>query len=500
MKHSIIKVWVALCLLVCSADGMAQYLRSGYFLDGMTYRHQLNPAFMNEGSYLNMPLFVLGNLNVGVQSNVGVSDFLYKYNRNGYQLTTFMSPTVSREEFMSNIKSMNHLNLNLNMPILAFGFHRWGGFNTFGINLRSDTYLNLPGGLFDFMKSGMIGEGSTHYDASGLAIRSNNYVEVALGHAREVIDDKLTVGAKVKFLLGGANVNAQIENMDITMGSDLWNIKADGYVEGSLKGAYFTHKEVDEDTNPGEVDGVEVESPGLGGFGVAFDLGAVYKMDDFVEGLTLSASLLDLGFIRWNNGIRAKMGSEYTFDGFQHPVVIDPDPNNPDDELGDIDNQIEQIGDDMEEFVKLYDDGTVASRRTKLAATFNVGAEYEMPFYRKLSVGVLSSTHIHKPFTWTETRFSANVAPISWFEAAVTYGIGTFGSTLGWVLNFHPSGFNFFLASDCMITKVTPQYVPVGNANLNINLGFNITWGKKKARLRAERAKAIRARGGHCCH
>ena len=33
-----------------------------------------------------------------------------------------------------------------------------------------------------------------------------------------------------------------------------------------------------------------------------------------------------------------------------------------------------------------------------------------------------------------------------------------------------------------MITKVTPQYVPVGNANANVSLGFNITWGKKKAK------------------
>ena len=481
MRRFNIRLLLTLCVLAFGSNAMAQYLRSGYFLDGMTYRHQINPAFMGESNYVNMPLFVLGNFNVGLQGNIGVNDFLYKYGQNGYPLTTFMNPMVDRDEFLNNLHDMNHLNMNLNMPIISFGFQKWGGFNTFGVNLRTDAHVNLPYGLFDFMKTGMIGEGSSHYEVDDLTVRANSYVEVALGHAREVIEDRLTVGAKVKFLLGAANVDARIDNMDITMGQDQWLIKADGYVDGSLKGAYFTHKEPEEgDTRRDEVDGIEVESPGLGGFGLAFDFGAEYKMDDFVEGLSLSASLTDLGFIRWNNGISARMGSEYTFNGFEHPVVIDPDENNPADQLGDIDNQIEQIGDDLEEFIKLYDDGAKTSRTTKLAATMNIGAEYEFPFYRKLTFGFLSSTYFNKPFTWTEARFSANVSPVKWFEAAVTYGVGTFGSSLGWVLNFHPNGFNVFIASDCMITKVTPQYVPVGNANMNLNIGFNITWGKNK--------------------
>ncbi|MCS2959737.1 DUF5723 family protein [Bacteroides salyersiae] len=289
MKHYKLKAILASFFILYTTGVGAQNLNSSYFMEGMTYRHQLNPAFMGESNYINMPLFVLGNFNVGVQGNIGVNDFLYKYNQNGYKLTTFMNPSVSNSEFLSNLHTNNHLSMNLSMPIIAFGFRGFGGFNTFEIGFRSNTSINLPYGLFDFMKTGMSNEAGSHYTVEDLTVRSNNYAEVALGHSHEIIKDRLTIGAKVKFLVGGANAEAKIKKMDITMGQDEWLIDAEGQLEGSLKGGYFESKEPDENGKPGEIDGFDIDGPGIGGFGVGFDLGAVYKMDDFVEGLTLSA-------------------------------------------------------------------------------------------------------------------------------------------------------------------------------------------------------------------
>ena len=48
--------------------------RSGYFLEGYNFRHQLNPAFAPENNYVAIP--VLGNLGVGLSSNVGVNTFI----------------------------------------------------------------------------------------------------------------------------------------------------------------------------------------------------------------------------------------------------------------------------------------------------------------------------------------------------------------------------------------------------------------------------------------
>ena len=100
-----------------------------------------------------------------------------------------------------------------------------------------------------------------------------------------------------------------------------------------------------------------------------------------------------------------------------------------------------------------------------------------MPFYRNLTAGFLFTQYIAGCSSWTEGRFSANVKPVKWFDATVSYGASTYGSSFGWMLNFHPKGFNFFIGSDHQFFKVTPQFVPVGHATAAINLGFNVTFG-----------------------
>ena len=122
MKHSIIKQLILLLCILGSYSLSAQNLRSSYFMDGMYYRHQLNPAFAAESNYINLPFFVLGNFQVGTQGNVGVNNFLYKYNQNGYNLTTFMNPIVGNDEFLNRLKSTNRLNASVSMPVIAIGF------------------------------------------------------------------------------------------------------------------------------------------------------------------------------------------------------------------------------------------------------------------------------------------------------------------------------------------------------------------------------------------
>lgn len=469
-----LKHLLTLVFMGCFSATFAQSLQSSYFMEGMTYRHQLNPAFCNESNYINLPFFVLGNFNATTTANMGVENFIYKYNQNGYPLTTFMNPDISGREFLDGLHDKNRLNVNLSMPIIAFGFYKWNGFNTFGINLKSSTSVNLPYALFDFMKNGMTDEGGTYYNVKDLNIRSNNYIELALGHSHS-INERLTIGGKFKFLVGAGNAEAKIKNMDIYMSEDKWDISAQGDMIYSVQGLSYKTKSPN-DLGQHEVDGFDFHNGGIAGFGAAIDLGAVYKFDCLLKGLTVSASLLDFGFINWKDGIRSKMVNSYTFDGFEHPIEIDPEDGSP----GNIDDQIDKIGDNLEDFIRFYDDGTTGKRNTMLAASFNLGLGYEMPFYKKLSVGLLSTVHLNRPFTWGEARLSATVAPVKWFEASVNYGIGTFGSSLGWVLNFHPNGFNFFIGTDHQFTRITPQFVPIGNANSSVNVGFNVTWGKKK--------------------
>ena len=453
----------------------AQALHSGYFLEGYSYRHQLNPAFAGERNYISIP--ALGNINIGTQGNIGVGTFLFPQND---QLTTFMHSSISGEEFLSGLKDNNRINANINLTLLSAGFHAWGGFNTVDINLRSNTSMNLPYDLFAFMKMGMTGN-ETHYHMENLGIESNNYVELAFGHSRK-INDKLNVGGKLKFLLGGANLSMKMTEMDVTMAQDKWMVRANGEMNASLKGLMMPTKEESgrKLDNPSQRDlidwdNIDVDSPGLGGFGMAIDLGATYKiMDD----LTLSAALLDFGFISWNNTIKAATSnSAWEFDGFKN-IAVDSELG--DDDPNSLESQLDAIGKDLEDYASFHRTENGVKRTAMLGATLNIGAEYAFPLYKKLHFGFLSSTRINGKYSWSEGRISANVAPIKWFDAGVNYAISSFGSSFGWLLNFHPRGFNFFIGMDHLMGKVTPQFIPVKSGNMNVSLGFNVTFGNRK--------------------
>ena len=157
-------------------------------------------------------------------------------------------------------------------------------------------------------------------------------------------------------------------------------------------------------------DDVDFDSKNIGptGFGMAFDFGATYRLNDE---WTFSAALLDLGFIRWKNTVKATMNNSFEFDGFNEiPVKSDLGDNDP----NSIDNQSDRIVDDLEQMSKFTKEGEGLKRATALAATLNLGAEYTLPAYDRLKFGFLSSSRFQGRHSWTEARVSANVSPLTY--------------------------------------------------------------------------------------
>lgn len=443
--------------MMCAATGMsAQALSSGYFLDRYLFKHQLNPAMESDKAYVSVP--VLGNINIGTRGNIGLGNFLYPTANGG--LTTFMNSSVSAQEFLDGLNTNNRLAANVDMSILSAGFRAWGGFNTIDIGLRSHTSVNIPKDMLEFMKVGQSGP-TTVYDLGDMGMSSANYVEVALGHSRQ-IGDKLRVGAKVKFLLGGMYADMTMKNTHIELGVDKWVVNANGEMNLAAKGMTVPEK----DGGLVDFDNISYDSPGLSGFGLGIDLGATYEV---IENLTVSAAVKDLGFMGWSNNTYASTKNEpWRFDGFE-----DLSFSNEDDKL---ENQLDAEFDRLEEFTNLHRRSTGGSLSKALAATLVVGAEYALPMYDKLSFGLLSTSKFNGPYSWSEGRLSANVSPLSWLEGGVNVAVSTFGTSAGWILNFHPKGFSFFVGMDCLMGKVNPQYIPVDNANANFSCGFNVTF------------------------
>ena len=225
-------------------------------------------------------------------------------------------------------------------------------------------------------------------------------------------------------------------------------------------------------------DDLDFDTDNLGptGFGMAIDLGATYKLNDE---WTFSASLLDLGFISWKNTTKGTMSKDFTFDGFSEISVKDDGSNN----NKKLDTQVDELVDDLADLAKFDKVGEGMKRTTALAATLHLGAQYTLPAYDRLNFGFLSTTRMQGKHSWTEARVSANVAPLSWFEASVNYALSNFGSDAGIMLNFHPRGFNFFIGADVPMCKYEPAYyAPISRAAVNVNLGINFTFGPKYKR------------------
>ncbi|MBO5187274.1 MAG: hypothetical protein J6B91_09575 [Prevotella sp.] len=465
MKSSYKKL-LAAALIAVSTTATAQTLNSAYFTDEYTFRHTMNPAFGNEDSYVSIP--ALGNVNVKMQGNYGLGDVLFDNpTPGGKRLTTFMHPDISVADALSGFSTGNNrLLTDLNITILSAGFKAFGGYNTVELNARTNVGTSLPYELFEFAKN----IGNNTYDIGDVNVNAQAFAELAFGHSRQ-INEKLRVGAKLKFLFGVARADLQMKNLKAELASnEKWIVSGTAEANVSMKGfTYLSEMKDYESEGAGQyeaIDDVDVDGAGLGGFGMAVDLGGVYKIND---DWTVSASVLDLGFISWSNNRRAVNAADrFEFDGF-HDVAVTSSAG---DKLGDIsDSYADQITD----FINLQDAGDEGGRTTGIGATLNFGAEYTLPVYRKVKFGALSTTRIRGAYSWTEGRLSANYAPLKWLDGGVNFAVNSFAASMGWVLNIHPKGYNFFIGMDHILGKTSKEFIPL-SSNANVALGMNITW------------------------
>lgn len=461
MKHAIKHIASIALAVVLSAGVSAQTtLNSSYFMEKMTKRNQLNPALKTENNYVSIPS--IGNLYLGINSNLGLGTFLYPRDN---KLVTFLHESVPADEFLNKLTPNNTIELDMGLDLISFGFWAWGGQNTFNLAIKSNTGAYLPRELFQFLKTGQEATGVTRYDMSNVTATTSNYIELALGHARD-ITDKLGVGAKVKVLLGAAHAEARIDRMDITMSQDQWMIKQAGHLQAT------SLLELTTDPETGEVTNYKMGSNfGLAGFGLGLDLGATYKL---IDNLTLSAALTDIGFMRWNNLTRAETDptKEFQFSGFDNIGAKD-------DENGDnpFKKEADQLGEDLKALTKFYKTDA-RSVSNSLRTTLRVGAEYAV-LDNAISFGLLSTTRFVGYRTYAEGMAAINFRPLSALHLTVNGSVSNMGSSVGAILNICAPGFNFFVGTDYFATQYSKQFIPINHARANLSFGFNITFGEK---------------------
>lgn len=372
---------------------------------------------------------------------------------------------------------------------------RYSGKNfwSFNIGLRTDIGTAMPKSMFTFMRQmdGMdldnIDWSNFNANIGGTKMNMQAYAEASLGYARDVTD-KLTVGGRVKALLGIGNVNMEIntakvythltgiDNVPDINWSEIYNdpakaealadriggngaVEVDAKVEASLKGFELIENE------DGYIDDVDLKNPGLAGWGLGIDLGASYKV---LDRLTVSASILDLGFLKWdkkNTKLATARSSDelhFNFDQADHQAKVE--------EVQRFANTVgsgELLNYDL---MKLeINNEAQKSRTTRLTTTMVIGAEYEL-LKKWLTIGALYTGRFAQPKAVNEITLSANCRPNTMINLAAGYSLlqGA-GKTIGLAAKLD----YIFIGTDYM-------FFGENTKNLNAYIGFSIPLKKQK--------------------
>ena len=497
-------IGVFFIMLVCTLSANAQFLRTSYFMEGTHYRQQLNPALTPTKGYFNLPVIgavnaTVGSTSLGYQGIIDIID-------DGDDFYT-------KPDFMNRLKDNNKLNVNFSTEILSAGWYKGKNFWSFNIGLRTDIGANLTKNMFTFLNEMETVEENwrnSNYDISGQQLNINAYTEIGLGLSRQ-INSRLTVGARVKALLGIGNMELKLNRvaMSANLPSDqqinqwssesYWNSmtpsqaaqaaqelkdKFNNYhanltVGAELKSS-FKGLELQEEEGKDYVTDFDFDSGKLGiaGYGFGIDLGASYKI---LDNLTVSASVLDLGFISWSKSstkIASANPDPIDIKGSTYANMVDP--NNPNTVM----NAVNQLQNDAQGYMDRVTNGDVLdydmlqlevsdakeSRKSRLASTLVLGAEYGF-FNNKLAVGVLSTTRFVQPDALTELTFSANYRPKSWFNVALSYSaIQSASKSFGLGLKLGP----LFVGTDYM-------FLGKNSNSVNGFVGVSIPLGGRKA-------------------
>lgn len=475
--YSTIITGMAALMFLGGASLGAQNLRSGYFMDGYTYSFRMNPALTPTRGFVSFP--VLGNVNLGATTSLGVSDILYP-KADGSSLTTFLNSEVDAATALSRFGERNTAAVSTDIPVMAFGF--WGKkgklFHSVDLSVRADVNASLPYDLFRFAKEGSVN--GNVYDLSNTTVGANSYLSLAYGISIP-IGKYVRLGLRAKFLYGVANADLSLKGTTLTASGELWTATTDGYLNGSIPamGTPVTDLEgnIDFAKFGDNFSAENINATSMGNYGAAFDIGLSV---DFLRYFTFSASATDLGAISW--------GNYFTSEGAKHPdgtaktyIIMDNSSASSSD--------ASDIGERLLKCLKFQSKGS-ARKVTHLSPMVYGGLEFRMPFYERLSLGALSTTKLssEKVYFWTEGRFCVNVEPTNWLSINANYAYSTYGHSAGFALSFHPRGFNFFLGTDSYLpfTKITPQGVPVNAVNSSVVIGINFMIGEYRGRFTAK--------------
>ncbi|MBI9067482.1 MAG: hypothetical protein JEZ09_09340 [Salinivirgaceae bacterium] len=391
-----------------------------------------------------------------------LSSIHFNYANSSFSYNQIFTPTNTSYEpnvtgLIKRLHSRNSISTELHLQLFALAYRKEENSFYFTITEKNNFLFTYPKKTILLLLDGNAQFVGEKVGITGSGISFNHYREYALGWSHE-LNKKTTFGVKGKLLFGKLNISTKTLDFNIDSDETTYNLDFTGElnlrmslpVTVDILDNRFNGISYNDAMSPVQL-ALNRKNPGF-----AIDLGVIHKYSRKVE---LSASIIDLGFIRWKSNLsNLNASGEFFFDGF-----LDASSDSFFKNLGDTIINALNLTNNQDKYV------------TFLSPKLMAGANYKIN--ERFSSGAIAQTSIHRRKIMTSLTLMGQFNPKPWFGLAASYSFQNYSlNNLGAGIYIGKRGAQFYVVSDNLL--FIPK--PLDTRNVNLRLGVNILFGCEK--------------------
>jgi len=442
-----------------------------YLLHQLPQANMLNPALDYPCNfYIEIPL---------------LSSTKFAYNNSSFTYKDFIRPGTGEQQdslimdfdnIYNKLWKRNYLHLEFENVILGAGFHWKDYFISFRISHNAHAAFRYTKDLISLKDGNWDPSTDTpvNFYLKNNELNEISYWKISVA-ASKYFSPYLRLGARLSYLKGSSNYHTKRSELDIitTEQPVTVSIATDYEVNASFP------MEFDRNTD-GRISSIRpVVNNFLGDFlfnsnrGVSIDFGAVYEYSDKI---TLSASITDVGFIRW-----ASNSVNLHADGSILYIGEDLDQYTQNNQSQDI---IQILQDTIQSSFQFND--TPNKYFTLLPMTAFAGGSYQLNPMVKL--GLTGKVFYFNGTTIPSLTGSVNLKASKFLNLSASASLANRSiRNVGFATIIGNQGFNFYFVTDMLPINYVSEtqsgaLFPYNSRSFNFRFGFNLSFGCGKSK------------------
>lgn len=384
------------------------------------------------------------------------------------------SLSVDVDYLITKLENNNYFNIDLNTELLFIGFKLNKGFLSFGVDQNFSFRFDYSADLIKLLWYGndYFYNNPAYFNNTNIDLM--HYLSYHVGYSYK-INDKISIGTRLKFLKGISNINVEKMNLSLnTVNDPLTTYTFEGNYDFKINTAGFYDEDYykNNDYLIGEKNDFDIANYlfNKNNNGYAIDLGLTYIVNN---NFTVNASINDLGFINWkSNTINyTSENSEFFFNGISF------------DENNDSTDIFEATLDTISDIFKT--NSAYENYKTNLHTKYYFSAYYNIN--EKNKIGLLFFGRKYRNFYEKAFSINYNLKACRNFRLIANYTIfENKYDNFGLGMSFNLGSIQTYFISDNIISA----FSPFNPDRVNIRFGININIRSRNFKQTDENAEA----------